>query len=49
MRHKIGSLIWPSWFRKTHASKNKIGRALIIALALIFLSGMVSGGCTHYS
>jgi hypothetical protein len=49
MRHKIGSLIWPSCFRKTHKSKNKISRALIIVLALIFQSGMVSGGCTHYS
>jgi hypothetical protein len=34
---------------KTHKSKNKIGRALIIVLALIFPSGMVSSGCTHYS
>jgi hypothetical protein len=29
-----------SCFGKTHRSKNKIVRALIIALALIFLSGM---------
>ena len=48
MGHKIGSLIWPNCFWKTHKSKNKIGRALIIVLALIFPSGMVSSGCTHY-
>ena len=36
-------------FQEDPQSKNKIGRALIIVLALIFLSGMVSGGCTHYS
>jgi hypothetical protein len=29
--------------------QKQISRALIIALALIFRSGMASGGCTHYS
>jgi hypothetical protein len=43
MRNKIGSLIWQNCFRKTHKSKNKIVKALIIVLALIFLSGMASG------
>jgi hypothetical protein len=33
-------LIWLSCFRKTHNSKTKIVRALIIVLVLIFLSGM---------
>ena len=43
MRNKIGSLISQNCFRKTHKSKNKIVKALIIVLALIFLSGMASG------
>ena len=40
MRHKIGSSFdWIVSGRPTHV-KNKIDRALIIALTLIFLSGM---------
>ena len=43
MRTTIGSLIWLNWFRKTHKRKTKIVKALIIVLALVFLSGMASG------
>ena len=43
MRNTIGSLIWLNWFRKTHKRKTKIVKALIIVLALIFLSGIASG------
>jgi hypothetical protein len=43
MRNKIGSLIWQNCFRKTHKSKYKIVKALVIVLALIFLSGIASG------
>ena len=39
MRNKIGSS-FDSCFMKTHKSKNRIVRTLIIVLALIFLSKM---------
>ena len=43
MRNTIGSLIRLNCFRKTHKRKTKIVKALIIVLALIFLSGIASG------
>ena len=43
MRNTFGSLIRLNCFRKTHKSKTKIVKALVIVLALILLSGMTSG------